>query len=122
MYAVIEYNDCRKEQYFEIKRVTDDLDYAKKLAFNNAKEYIKNDYLNYRITTDVEEYDLISINESIVKYRVVEVREYKTKFKIIGTLSTIYSVIKLQNNEKKDFLEDIDEKIIINYHIDDDDD
>lgn len=84
------------------------------------KKYIKNDYSNYRITTDVEEYDLISINESIVKYRVVEVREYKTKFKIIGTLSTIYSVIKLQNNEKKDFLEDIDEKIIINYHIDDD--
>ena len=40
MYAVIEYNNYPKEQDFEIKLVTNDLDYAKKLAFNNAKNDI----------------------------------------------------------------------------------
>ena len=42
MYAVIEYNDYRKEQNFEIIITTNDVDYAKKVAFHNAKKrYIK---------------------------------------------------------------------------------
>ena len=34
MYAVVEYNNYRKEQYFEIKSTTNDLDYAKKIVFH----------------------------------------------------------------------------------------
>lgn len=51
MYAVVEYNDYRKEQRFEVISVTDDIEYAKKLAFQNAKKALPDDEWNYKITS-----------------------------------------------------------------------
>ena len=75
MYAVIEYNNYRKEQDFEIKLVTNDLDYAKKLAFNNAKKDIKKS--SYKITTNIDIHHLRPINKTIIEYMIIEVNEYK---------------------------------------------
>jgi len=113
MYAVIEYNNYRKEQNFEIKLVTNDLDYAKKIAFNNAKNDIKNS--SHKITTNINEHHLRPINKTIIEYMIVEVCEYKNdQFRIISTFSKVYSVIELTNHEKLEILDDIDEKLIFN--------
>ena len=42
MYAIVRYNDYRKEQDFEIIATTTDVEYAKKIAFNKIKENIQN--------------------------------------------------------------------------------
>jgi hypothetical protein len=80
MYAVVEYDDYRKEQSFEVMMPTDDVDYAKKVAFQFAMNQIKNvsryanDYI-YRITTRVENEYLTPINKTIVSYKVIEVEK-----------------------------------------------
>lgn len=127
MYAVVEYNNYRKEQYFEVKYVTNDLEYAKKMAFNNAKNDIPKDESTYRLTTNIEEIHLRPLNESIINYTIVEVIEYKIGFKIVMTFSNVYSVIKLPEYPKIEVLDNIDEKIICNnfysyYDTDDTDD
>ena len=38
MYIVVKYNNYRKNQYFDIKLVTDDLEYAKKVAIIMLKK------------------------------------------------------------------------------------
>ena len=131
MYAVVEYNNYRKEQNFEIKLTTDDLDYAKKLVFNNAKKAIPKDGRTYKITSDIEEYHMWPKNECIVEYMIIEVKKCKNnKFQMEATHSTVYSVIKLKNHNypNSESLEDIDESMICNDYysygddIDDDDD
>lgn len=114
MYAVVEYNNYRKEQYFEVKYVTNDLEYAKKMVFNNAKNDIPKDESTYRLTTNIEEIHLRPLNESIINYTIVEVIEYKIGFKIVMTFSNVYSVIKLPEYPKIEVLDNIDEKIICN--------
>ena len=101
MYAVVEYDDYRKEQSFEVISTTDDVDYAKKVAFQYAMNQIKNvsryanDYI-YRITTRVENEYLRPINKTIISYKVIEVEKYKEKFKIKSSFSTTYAVIELE--------------------------
>ena len=86
MYAVVEYNDYRKEQSFDVTMTTDDVEYAKKVAFQYAMNDIKhvsryaNDYI-YRITTEVENEYLRPINKTIISYKVIEVEKYKKGFK-----------------------------------------
>ena len=58
MYAVVHYHNSRKEQDFEIKMVTDDINYAKKLAFHHAEEDLVNldnnsNSIMFRITTNI---------------------------------------------------------------------
>lgn len=126
MYAVVKYNNYRKEQTFEIKLVTDDVDYAKKLAFNNAKKDIlrHSDSSSYRLSTDIQEYYLYPENKTIVQYIIVEVEKYgKNKLKICSTYSTVHGVLELPKDEKVESLEDIDDNLICNdYHSDYDDD
>ena len=76
MYAVVEYNDFRKEQSFEVITTTDDVDYAKKVAFQYDMNDIKkvfiytNDYL-YRITTKEENEYLRPINKNKINKMLV---------------------------------------------------
>jgi hypothetical protein len=112
MYAVVEYDDYRKEQSFEVITSTNDVDYAKKVAFNRAaidmkkKSRYGNDY-NFRITTRVEDEYLRPINKAIISYKVINLEKYKKGFKIESSFSTTYAVIEVKND-----LEDIHEQKI----------
>lgn len=124
MYLIVEYN-CHKEQDFEIKMVTNDFDYAKKLAFNNAKMSIRD--ASFKITTNIQEYHLQSINKIIIEYMVAEVLTTHNKqikepnqSKIISTGSTIFAVLELPDLIQFD-LPDIDETFICNEYLNLDD-
>ena len=43
MYAVVEYSDCSKEQFFKVIITTDDVEYAKKVVFQTAKKDLLKD-------------------------------------------------------------------------------
>lgn len=124
MYTVVKYNNYRKNQFFDIKLVTDDLEYAKKVAYNNAKKEILRygDCSSYRLSTDIEEYYLYPENKTIVQYIVVEVEKYKkNKLKISSKYSNVHAVLELPKHEKDESLEEIDNNLIFdNYHSDND--
>lgn len=118
MYAVVEYDDYRKDQSFEVIRTTDDVDYAKKVAFQFAMNQIKNvsRYANnhiYRITTNVENEYLRPINKTIISYKVINLEKYKKGFKIESSFSTTYAVIELINEDIENIPE-IDTSLICN--------
>lgn len=123
MYAVVEYNDYRKEQCFEVITTTDDVDYAKKVAFQYAMNSIKrisryaNDYI-YRITTRVENEYLRPINKTVISYKVIEVEKYKEMFKIKSSFSNTYAVIEVDKDLES--IQEIDTSLICdnyyNYH------
>ena len=124
MYAVVEYNDYRKEQSFEVITTTDDVDYAKKVAFQYAMNDIKkvsiytNDYL-YRITTKEENEYLRPINKTIISYKVIEVEKYKKGFKIQSSFSNKYDVIEIKKEIEN--IEEIDTSLICDDYYDYDD-
>jgi len=119
MYLIVEYNNCRKEQDFEIKMVTNNLDYAKKLAFNNAKMTIEDS--SFKITTNIEQHHLQPINKIIIEYMVVEVETKNTQsneqLKIISTCSAVFAVLELPDLIQLD-VPDIDETFICNEYLD----
>ena len=121
MYAVVEYNDYRKEQSFEVITTTDDVDYAKKVAFQYAMNDIKkiSSYTNdslYRITTNVENEHLRPINETIISYKVIEVEKYKKGFKIKSSFSTKYAVIDIKKEIEN--IQEIDTSLICDDYYD----
>jgi hypothetical protein len=121
MYAVVEYNDYRKEQSFEVITTTDDVDYAKKVAFQYAMNDIKkiSSYTNdslYRITTNVENEHLRPINETIISYKVIEVEKYKKGFKIQSSFSTKYAVIEIKKEIEN--IQEIDTSVICDDYYD----
>jgi hypothetical protein len=121
MYAVVEYDDYRKEQSFEVMMPTDDVDYAKKVAFQFAMNQITNvsryanDYI-YRITTRVENEYLTPINKTIISYKVIEVEKYKERFKIKSSFSTTYAVIELEKEVEN--IQEIDTSLICDNYYD----
>ena len=124
MYAVVEYNDFRKEQSFEVITTTDDVDYAKKVAFQYAMNDIKkiSSYTNdslYRITTNVENEYLRPINKTIISYKVIEVEKYKKGFKIQSSFSNKYAVIEIKKEIEN--IEEIDTSLICDDYYDYDD-
>jgi hypothetical protein len=125
MYTVVKYNNYRKQQYFEIKLATDDLEYAKKVAYNNAKkEMIRQSdlFFSYRLSTDIEEYYLYPENKTIVQYIVVEVEKYKkNKLKISSKYSNVHAVLELPKHEKDESLEEIDNNLIFDDYYSDND-
>ena len=122
MYAVVRYNDYRKEEYFEIISTTTDVEYAKKIAFNKIKEGMpvcKQDDELYKIATDIETEYFQPINEEIISYRIIKVKKYKNKLKKLYHYTTKYAVVEftLENTEN---LNEIDSSLICdNYIIDD---
>ena len=122
MYAVVEYNDYRKEQSFEVIATTDDVEYAKKVAFQNAKKNLPKDKSDsiYKITTKIENEYLEPINKIVVAYKIVEVEKYKKEFIIRTPYSSVYAVLKLKKQEIE--IEEIDMSLICNNYDDDEDD
>ena len=121
MYAVVEYNDYRKQQSFEVIATTDDVDYAKKVAFQYAMNSIKriSRYANdniYRITTSVENEYLRPINKTIISYKVIEVEKYKEMFKIKSSFSNTYAVIEVEND--LEIIQEIDTSLICDNYYD----
>ena len=113
MYAVVRYNDYRKEQDFEIIGTTTDVEYAKKIAFNKIKENIqnmpecKNDDELYKIETDIETYYFQPINNEIISYRIIKVKKCKNKLKKIYHYTTTYAVVEFAVGNTEN-LEEID--------------
>jgi hypothetical protein len=122
MYAVVRYNDYRKEEYFEIIATTTDVEYAKKIAFNKIKEGMpecKQDDELYKIATNIETEYFQPINEEIISYRIIKVKKYKNKLKKLYHYTTKYAVVEfaVENTEN---LNEIDISLICdNYIIDD---
>ena len=120
MYAIVEYNDYRKEQSFEVITTTDDVDYAKKVAFQYAMNDMKkvSRYTNdiYRITTKVENEYLRPINKTIISYKVIEVEKYKKGFKIQSSFSTKYAVIEIKKEIEN--IQGIDTSLICDNYYD----
>jgi hypothetical protein len=122
MYAVVRYNDYRKEQDFEIIATTTDVEYAKKIAFNKIKENIqnmpecKNDDELYKIETDIETDYFQPINKEIVSYRIIKVKKCKNKLKKIYHYTTKYAVVEFAVVEfavgNSENLEEIDTSLI----------
>ena len=126
MYAVVRYNDYRKEEHFEIIATTTDVEYAKKIAFNKIKENIqnmpecKNDDELYKIATHIETEYFQPINKEIISYRIIKVKKYKHKLKKLYHYTTKYAVVEfaVENTEN---LNEIDSSLICdNYIIDED--
>jgi hypothetical protein len=124
MYALVEYDDYRKEQSFEVITTTNDVEYAKKIAFYYTKKNIPtyNDDSIYKITTKMENQYLRPINKTIIAYKIIEVDKNKKGFKIKSTFSSVYAVIELNKIEiqNKDIAE-IDTTLICDNYYDYDD-
>ena len=106
MYGVVKYNNYRKEVTFKVICATDDLEEAKKNAFHYAKLDIPNDENIYKITTIEDYYNyVVSLNKTIIQYRIICVSEYKKKYKFEFSETNVYSVIEMP---KKTIVEDID--------------
>ena len=120
MYGVIEYSDCRKEQGFEIILTTDDVEYAKKVAFQNVKKNLHKDTDDsiYKITTKMNNEYLRPINKIIIAYKIINVEKYGKGFKIQHSFSTIYAVIELGKNEIEE-IEEIDNSLICDNYFED---
>ena len=121
MYAVVEYNDYRKEQSFEVIATTEDVEYAKKVAFQNAKKNLPKDRFDsiYKITTKIENEYLEPINKIVVAYKIVEVEKYKKKFIIRTPYSCVYTVLELKKREEE--IEEIDMSLICDNYVEEDD-
>ena len=123
MYAVVRYNDYRKEQDFEIIATTTDVEYAKKIAFNKIKEDMSesnDDDKLYKIETDIETEYFQPINKEIISYRIIKVKKCKNKLKKLYHYTTKYAVVEfaVENTEN---LQEIDTSLICdNYIIDGD--
>jgi hypothetical protein len=129
MYAVVRYNDYRKEEHFEIIATTTDVEYAKKIAFNKIKERLNkikerppeptNDDELYKISDHIETEYFQPINEEIISYRIIKVKKYKNKLLKLYHYTTKYAVVEfaVENYEN---LEEIDSSLICNYIIDED--
>ncbi len=124
MYAVIEYNDYRKEQNFEIIITTNDVDYAKKVAFHYAKKDIskyEDDDSICKITTKLTNEYLFPSNKIIISFRIINVVKQKKDYKIISYSTGVYAVVNIE--EKYEVVEEIDNALICdNYHTYDEED
>lgn len=127
MYAVVRYNDYRKEQHFEIIGTTNDVEYGKIIAFNKIKENIqnmtecKNDDELYKIETNIETEYFQPINKEIISYRIIKVKKCKNKFKKIYHYTTKYAVVEFAVGNSEN-LEEIDTSLICDDYVDYDDD
>ena len=119
MYAVVEYTDCRKEQFFKVIITTDDVEYAKKVVFQNAKKYLPKSTADdvYKITTEFENEYLRPINKTIIEYKIVRLEQYNNGFRKHYSDSTVYAVIEFTNKEIEEIeeIEEIDTSLICNY-------
>jgi hypothetical protein len=124
MYAVVRYNDYRKEEDFEIIATSTHVEYAKKIAFNKIKECmpeLKHHDELYKIATDIETEYFQPINKEIISYRIIKVKKCKNKLKKIYHYTTKYAVVEFEV-ENTENLKEIDTSLICDDYIEHDDD
>lgn len=123
-YAVVNYG-CRAndDNEVEIMHVTDNFEYANKLAFHYIKKALplKDYYYAKKIKilkNYYDEYVSIYLTNVIVQYRIGEVKyddeceEYE-KYDITDVWHNVWAVIKINNNDNiTEKIEDIDEELI----------
>ena len=124
MYAVVKYNDYRKEQSFEVIITTYDIEYAKKVAFNIVKNDIpqSSDNSIYKITTVSKNEYLRPVNKTIISYRIINVEKYKSGFRMLYHFSTVYAVIEVKPDIEN--VQEIDSSFICDkyYNVDEEED
>ena len=101
MYAVIEYNSYQ-EQQFEVITTTEDLVFAKRLAFQNAKKNLPTDKTDpeiYKITTRTEDTHLTILNKKIISYQIVCLEQNKKEYHLSYYFSIVYSVVELEDSD-----------------------
>ena len=74
---------------------TSDVEYAKKVAFQNAKKKLPKDTSDYicKITSKIVNEYLEPINKTIIAYKIIEMHKYENRFIIRDRDSTIYAVL-----------------------------
>lgn len=119
-YAVVSY-DTRRDDDNEIEmiHVTDNLEYAEKLAFHHVKKELPSKDYSYfkkcRILKNYYHESSIYLHHVIVEYRICEVtyndtcEEYE-KYDITDVWNNVWAVVKINNHVQE--LEEIDETLI----------
>lgn len=123
MYAVVNYDDYRKEVEVEIIASTHDVEYAKKIAFNKIKEKMSeykdhNEDELYKIETNISTEYFEITNKEIISYRIIKVKKCGKKFKKLYHSTNKYAVVEIpvENTEN---IKEIDTSLICdNYIID----
>jgi hypothetical protein len=119
MYAVVDFTDYRKDNRFEVVEFTDDVEYAKKMAFQLAKQELSRQRNTeksfYKITTNIEDYEyeyLHPLNKIVVAYKIIELVKYKKGFKIASSNTNVHAVIELDKTDITEDLLEIDPSLI----------
>jgi len=124
MYAVVDFTDYRKDNRFEVVGVTEDVEYAKKIAFQIAKQELSKQRNTensvFKITTKTEEYEyeyLHPLNKIIVAYKIIELVSYKKGLKIVSCNTGVHAVIELNKTDMTENLDEIEPSLICdNYY------
>ena len=122
MYAVVDFTDYRKDNRFEVVEFTEDVEYAKKVAFQIAKQELSRmrntENSVFKITTKIEEYEyLYPLNKIIVAYKIIELVNYKKGLKIVSCNTGVHAVIELNKTDMTEKLDEIDPSLVCdNYY------
>jgi hypothetical protein len=130
MYAIVDFTDYRKDNRFEVVGVTEDVEYAKKVAFQIAKKELSRqrntEKTFYKITRKIEDYEyeyLHPINKIIVAYKIIELVKYKEGLKIVSSNTSVHAVVELDKRYMTENVDEIEETLICdNYYSYDHDD
>ena len=127
MFAVVNYNDYRKEVDFKIHMVTNDIEEAKKIAFQHSvkllqevrkddKDADKDNQCEYKITTNNESKNYVQcLNKIVMTYTVICVLQRKNKApKLEYAETSIYAVVELPREINKDGVGVIDSSLLCN--------
>ena len=112
MFSVVQYNDYRKEVDFKIHMVTNDIEEAKKIAFQHSVKLLqevrkddtdKDNQCEYKITTNNESKNYVQcLNKIVMTYTVICVLQRKNKApKLEYAETSIYAVVELPREINK---------------------
>ena len=127
MFSVVQYNDYRKEVDFKIHMVTNDIEEAKKIAFQHSVKLLqevrkddtdKDNQCEYKITTNNESKNYVQcLNKIVMTYTVICVLQRKNKApKLEYAETSIYAVVELPReiNKTEDGNGAIDSSLLCN--------
>ena len=122
-YAVINYDDRpNDDNEVEIKHITDNFEYANKLAFHYAKKMltVKDRYYSKsecRIVKNYKNFNSICMSGTIVDYRICEVtyNDEIHEYEFDNAWFNVWAVIEINNDTESEKVEDIDKELIYEY-------
>jgi hypothetical protein len=117
-YVVVTYDDRpQDDNEIQIIHVTDNLDYAEKLAFHYAKKELPPKSLygrtECRIIKNYQDFNSLYLHDVVVDYKICEVKynDECEKYDIADVWNNVWAVVKI-DNEINETVEDIDETVI----------